>query len=148
MVICSICCKRKNKAYQLCTVCTPDSSKKICLHCYSNLCFMCHTKQDCIALHLKCPYCQTPMMQKDLKSSPLMYSSHYLEKANELYLEQLGNVVNDRRELLDIIKCQDRLIDFFTNFLKNRSAYVSQNLPHFNAISSHVRSLLAERDVR
>jgi hypothetical protein len=77
-----------------------------------------------------------------------MHSSHYLKKANELYLEQLGNVINDRRDLLDIIKCQDRLIDFLSNFFKNRSGHVSQNLNNLNAILSHVRSLLAERGLR
>ena len=82
---CSICCEKRKNVYQLCTTCTQDDAKGCCLKCHANMLFICPVGSDCIALHKKCAYCQTPMQQKDLKASALMTSVHYLQKANELY---------------------------------------------------------------
>ena len=145
MVQCSICCQKRKKVYQLCQTCTKDEEKRICLKCYSNMLFMCPAKHNCIALHLKCCYCATPMSQKELKSSVLTKSVHYLNTANQLMLAHLEQVVTDRYDLLDVIECQDRLLRFFTLGLKEKSPMVST---HFEAIKEHVNNLLVERGRR
>ena len=142
MVQCSICCQRRKKVYQLCQTCTKDDAKRICLKCYSNMLYMCPAKTNCIALHLKCCYCATPMSEKELKSSVLTESVHYLNKANELMRAHLEQVVIDRYDFLDVIECQDRLLRFFTRVFKKKSPVLSM---HFEAIKEHVNDLLVER---
>jgi predicted glycosyltransferase involved in capsule biosynthesis len=141
---CSICCEKRKNVYQLCKTCTKDPAKRSCLKCHANMLFICPVKSDCIALHKKCAYCQTPMQQKDLKASALMTSVHYLEKANELWFKRLEDIINDRWNLLDVIEAQNKLITFF-NKIYLRNPPVSSNLYHYNAISNHVNALLIER---
>jgi len=85
------------------------------------------------------------MSQKELKSSVLTKSVHYLNKANELMFKQLEEVVIDRYDLLDVIECQDRLLKFFTRLFKEKRPMIS---PHFEAIKEHVNNLLVERGRR
>jgi hypothetical protein len=85
------------------------------------------------------------MSQKELKSSVLTKSVHYLNTANQLMLAHLEQVVTDRYDLLDVIECQDRLLRFFTRVFKKRSPVLSM---HFEAIKEHVNDLLVERTRR
>lgn len=141
---CSICCHKRKNVYQLCSTCTRDDAKGCCLKCHSEMLFICPLESDCIALHKKCAYCQTPMSQNDLKASALMKSVHYLKKANELYYKRIEGIINDRWNLLDVIEAQNKLLKFF-NKIYLRNPPVSSNLYHYNSISNHVDELLIER---
>jgi predicted glycosyltransferase involved in capsule biosynthesis len=136
---CSICCEKRKNVYQLCSTCTKDPAKGCCLKCHANMLFMCPVNSDCIALHKKCAYCQTPMQQKDLKTSALMTSVHYLEKANELWFKRLEGIINDRWNLLDVIQAQNKIITFFNKIYQRNPS--SELYP----ISNHVDALLVER---
>jgi len=144
---CSICCEKRKTVYQLCSTCKPDDAKRTCLKCHAAQLFMCPFSDNCVALHKKCPYCQTPMQQKDLKASALMTSVHYLKKANELYFKQLNEIVVDRADLYGIIKSQKRLIEFFRDHMQHRLGTTPPPVPvfHFNYILAHVNHLLEER---
>ena len=143
---CSICCENRKRIYQLCSTCTKDDSKRSCLKCHSEMLFTCPPTSNCVALHKKCAYCQTPMSQKQLNASILNTSVHYLKKANELYFKQLNEIVVDRADLYGIIKSQKRLIEFFRDHMQHRLGTTPQPVPvfHFNYILAHVNHLLKE----
>ena len=142
---CSICCEKSKNLYQLCSTCKTDDAKGCCLKCHSNMLFMCPPTSNCVALHKKCPYCQTPISQKDLKASALMTSVHYLKKANELFFQQLNEIVVDRVDLLGIIQSEKRVIKFFRDHMQHRLGTPVVPVFHFNYNLAHVSALLEER---
>ena len=144
---CSICCKRRKNVYQMCTTCTQDDAKRSCLECHANMLTMCPLESNCIALHKKCPYCLTPMSQKQLNASVLKTSVHFMKKASDLYLKQLSGIVADRFDLYGVIKSQKRLIEFFRDHVIQRLGNNTNPSPafHFEYILAHVSALLEER---
>ena len=102
-ISCAICCEKKKprRLHMLCGVCE-SSDKKSCLECWAKLLHNCD-ELNCVALHLKCPWCRTPMQQSELNASALSGSNAFNRVAAKLRYEHLCNLLHEREDNLDML---------------------------------------------
>jgi len=123
--VCAICYepKKPRRLHMICSVCDDQADKKTCLECWSKLLFSCD-QLECVALHLKCPWCRTPLQQADLKASALFGSNAYNRAAVKIQYTHLCDLIFDREDTVGML---DRALSALT--LMNRSMNQFQNNP-------------------
>ena len=130
---CAICQEKRKKVHQLCKICTPDNSKKICIKCFSKMCFMCD-KLSCMDIHLVCPFCKTDLLKKDLKDpSCLVDSVHFLKRAYSLHEEHILGLINDRQRYRRYIQSSNEQNQMNTIFNQITRRGRNEPMPNMSA---------------
>lgn len=104
---CAICAeeKRSKRLHLICKTCKSDEQrdKHTCLSCWARLLTTCG-EHRCIALHMKCPFCQIQIPFKVLKKSALWKSNAFYKTAYELQRQKLNDTMTDREDLMDMTR--------------------------------------------
>ena len=117
---CAICCEKRNprKLHMLCSICDNQADKKTCLECYSKMLFNCE-EINCIGLHLKCPFCRTPLTQAEICASALFGSNAYNRQAVKLHQRHLRDLVFDRQDSIGMLDHALAALTLMNNFHNN-----------------------------
>ena len=131
-ISCAICCEKKKprRLHMLCGVCE-SSDKKSCLECWAKLLHNCD-EIECVALHLKCPWCRTLMHPSELNASALSGSNAFNRVAAKLRYEHLCNLLHEREDNLDML---NHAVDAISG-QSNLAVDVSSTAAHKTAKSS------------
>ena len=100
---CGICYDDKEVLHRFCTTCVPDDDKRICAECQAHMMYMCPADSLCTALHAKCPYCASPLLQEEILLPAFTASPAFLTAAARLLRVQLHAVMQDRVRLYDCL---------------------------------------------